>query len=99
MFLGRASGLQTLSRAPLPAVKESMDDELMESTNIYVDNIVEHLPASQSFLENLRELLKSDSVMLRECVKRGGPNLVVAEGLRNSTGLNVLTCQSTMDFF
>lgn len=52
----------TLSRALLPAVKESMDDELMESTNVYVDSIVEHLPASKSFLDNLRELLKSDSV-------------------------------------
>lgn len=62
----------TLSRAPLPAVKENMDDELMESTNIYVDNIVEHLPASQSFLDNLRELLKSDSALKHyENVSRG----------------------------
>lgn len=50
------------SRAPLPADKENMNDELMESTNIYMDNIDEHLPARQSFLDNLREHLKSDSV-------------------------------------
>ncbi|KAI2645074.1 Retrovirus-related Pol polyprotein [Labeo rohita] len=52
----------TLSCAPLTAVKENMDEELMESTNIYVDNVMEHLPASLSFLDNLRELLKLDSV-------------------------------------
>lgn len=60
----------TLSRAPLPAGKENMDEELMESTNIYVDNIMDHLPASQSFLDNLRQLLKSDSVcasVMRMC--------------------------------
>ncbi|KAL1268845.1 hypothetical protein QQF64_034208 [Cirrhinus molitorella] len=52
----------TLSRTPLPAVKGNIDEELMDSTNIYVDNIMEQFPASQSFLDNLRELLKLDSV-------------------------------------
>lgn len=59
-----------LSRAPLPASKDNTNEELMESTNIYVDNIVEHLPASQSFLDNLREHLKTDSVcsnVMRMC--------------------------------
>lgn len=60
----------TLSRAPLPADKNNTNDELMESANIYVNNIVEHLPASQSFPDNLRVNLKTDSVcsnVMRMC--------------------------------
>ncbi|KAJ8409984.1 hypothetical protein AAFF_G00210250 [Aldrovandia affinis] len=38
------------------------DTELMESTNIYMDSIMENLPASVSYLDNLREHLKTDNV-------------------------------------
>ncbi|KAJ8415431.1 hypothetical protein AAFF_G00424110 [Aldrovandia affinis] len=38
------------------------DTELMESTNIYVDSIMDYLPASISYLDNLREHLKTDNV-------------------------------------
>lgn len=34
----------------------------MESTNIYVDAIMEQLPVSVSYMHNLREQLKADSV-------------------------------------
>ncbi|KAJ8404555.1 hypothetical protein AAFF_G00338220 [Aldrovandia affinis] len=38
------------------------DTELMESTNIYVDSIMENLPVSVSYLDNLREHLKTDNM-------------------------------------
>ncbi|KAI4878431.1 hypothetical protein NFI96_003729 [Prochilodus magdalenae] len=55
----------TPSRVPLQREAISTDDELMESTNIYVDNIIEHLPAATSYLDGQREHLKADSVCSR----------------------------------
>ncbi|KAJ8380840.1 hypothetical protein SKAU_G00016180 [Synaphobranchus kaupii] len=63
----------TLSRAPLRNNAASADDELMESTNIYVDSVMEQLPASASYLDSLREHLKADSVcssVMRMCQDR-----------------------------
>uniref|UniRef100_A0A3B1J669 ribonuclease H n=1 Tax=Astyanax mexicanus TaxID=7994 RepID=A0A3B1J669_ASTMX len=55
----------TLSRAPLLKKTDNADEELMESTNIYMDSIIEHLPASSTYLDGLREHLKADSVCSR----------------------------------
>ena len=52
----------TLSRAPLHAEATRADNELMESTNIYVDGIMASLPVSTTYLDTLREHLKADSV-------------------------------------
>ena len=41
------------------------ESELMESTNIYVDCIIGNLPASPSYIDNLKEQLKADSVCSR----------------------------------
>ena len=41
------------------------ENELMESTNIYVDCIIGNLPASPSYIDNLKEQLKADSVCSR----------------------------------
>ena len=38
---------------------------LMESTNIYVDAVIEGLPVSPMYVENLKEQLKVDSVCPR----------------------------------
>lgn len=38
------------------------EQELMETTNIYVDCVMESLPVSPTDIENLREQLKADSV-------------------------------------
>lgn len=38
------------------------EQELMESTNIYVDCVMESLPVSPTYMDNLREQLKVDSV-------------------------------------
>ncbi|KAJ8340446.1 hypothetical protein SKAU_G00350790 [Synaphobranchus kaupii] len=72
----------TLSRAPLRDNAASADDELMESTNIYVDSIMGHLPASASYLNSLREHLKADSVcssVMRTC-QDGWPEFSCCSG-------------------
>lgn len=54
----------TLSRAPVSpggALTDS-DRSLMEDTNIYVDAVVNSLPASASYLAELKNELKKDSV-------------------------------------
>lgn len=51
----------TLSRAPLKDGVTDGDD-LMEKTNIYVDSVMEHLPASEAYLSELRKQLSADSV-------------------------------------
>lgn len=54
----------TLSRAPLSrdiSLKD-YDKSLSEDTNICVDEIVNNLPASSTYLTQLREQLKEDSV-------------------------------------
>lgn len=55
----------TLSRSPVTARISSEDTEFMESTNIYVDSIMDHLPVSASYLETLKEQLKADNVCSR----------------------------------
>ena len=52
----------TLSRAPLRAEATRADNELMESTNIYVDSIMDNLPVSATYMDTLRENLRADSV-------------------------------------
>ena len=37
------------------------EQELMESTNIYVDTVIEGLPVSPMYVESLKEQLKGDS--------------------------------------
>lgn len=55
----------TLSRSPVTSSMSSEELELMESTNIYVDCIIDGIPASPTYLDNLREQLKADSVCSR----------------------------------
>ncbi|KAK0132392.1 hypothetical protein N1851_032733 [Merluccius polli] len=52
----------TLSRAPVEREENPADKELFEDTNIYVDMVLENLPASADYLEELREQLRRDSV-------------------------------------
>ena len=61
----------TLSRAPL---KDGATDEegLMEETNIYVDSVMEILPASEAYLSELRKQLSADSVsaeVMKYCIE------------------------------
>lgn len=51
----------TLSRPPLKS-GESDSDNLMEETNIYVDTVLANLPASETYLSELRKQLSADSV-------------------------------------
>lgn len=55
----------TLSRSPVTASTSTEDEELMESTNIYVDSIMEYLPVRASYVETLKEQLKADNVCSR----------------------------------
>lgn len=55
----------TLSRAPVQKQMTANDTELMESTNIYVDCIVNNLPASPTFMDTLKAQLEADSVCSR----------------------------------
>ncbi|XP_042072880.1 uncharacterized protein K02A2.6-like [Haplochromis burtoni] len=55
----------TLSRSPLKKPMNLSDKELMESTDIYVDSIVANMPVSSSYMQTLKEQLKSDSVCAR----------------------------------
>lgn len=52
----------TLSRSPVKSRMSTDEQELMESTNIYVDCVMENLPVSHTYMGNLREQLKADSV-------------------------------------
>ncbi|XP_061920402.1 uncharacterized protein K02A2.6-like [Entelurus aequoreus] len=52
----------TLSRAPVKREETAADKELFEETNIYADMVLENLPASADYLEELREQLQRDSV-------------------------------------
>ncbi|KAK0136800.1 hypothetical protein N1851_027011 [Merluccius polli] len=54
-----------LSRAPVEREENPADKELFEDTNIYVDMVLENLPASADYLEELREQLRRDSVCAR----------------------------------
>lgn len=54
----------TLSRAPV-ITNQSLnvtDKDLMEDTNIYVDELIHNMPASSSYMTQLRDQLKEDSV-------------------------------------
>ncbi|KAJ8399632.1 hypothetical protein AAFF_G00410440 [Aldrovandia affinis] len=72
----------TLSRAPMENNAVDTDTELMESTNIYVDSIMENLPASVSYLDNLREHLKTDNVCsaVMQMCQDGWPEYNAYEG-------------------
>ena len=52
----------TLSRAPVKRDATPDEKEFLESTNIYVDMIIDSLPASMAYLEELKEQLAKDSV-------------------------------------
>ena len=52
----------TLSCSPVKASMPAEEKELMESTNIYVDCVIESLPVSPSYIGNLKEQLKADNV-------------------------------------
>uniref|UniRef100_A0AAZ3QB26 Reverse transcriptase/retrotransposon-derived protein RNase H-like domain-containing protein n=1 Tax=Oncorhynchus tshawytscha TaxID=74940 RepID=A0AAZ3QB26_ONCTS len=52
----------TLSLAPVKAKATAAKMELMERTNTYVNAIMEQLPAIVSYIDNLREQLKANSV-------------------------------------
>lgn len=54
--------VDTLSRAPLRVETTRVENELTESTNIYVDSIMDNLPASSTYMDTLRENLRADSV-------------------------------------
>jgi len=55
----------TLSCAPVKRRETPDEKELFESTNIYVDMIMENLPASTAYLDELRGQLTRDSVCAR----------------------------------
>ena len=55
----------TLSRSPVQKQMTANDTELMESTNIYVDCIVNNLPVSPTFMDTLKAQLEADSVCSR----------------------------------
>ncbi|KAK0135671.1 hypothetical protein N1851_028469 [Merluccius polli] len=55
----------TLSRSPVTSCMSTDNKELMESRNIYVDCVIENLPVSSSYVENLIEQLKADNVCSR----------------------------------
>ncbi len=62
----------TLSRTPVKQSESQEDRELWEDTNIYVDSLLENLPASTTYLGQLREELKSDNVcssVMKLCVE------------------------------
>ena len=65
----------TLSRAPVGGGYTKGDTELFEDTNIYTDMIMANLPASTSYLDELRHQLQKDSVcahVIQVCAE-GGP--------------------------
>ncbi|KAJ8375234.1 hypothetical protein SKAU_G00058140 [Synaphobranchus kaupii] len=72
-----------LSRAPLRTDTSAADRELLESTNIYVDSIMENVPASASYIDRLREHLATDGVcskVMRMC-QDGWPESSSCEGV------------------
>ena len=52
----------TLLRAPLRAKASHQGNEFMESTNIYVDNVIDNLPVSTTYMDMLRENLRAGNV-------------------------------------
>ncbi len=61
-----------LSRAPVKQSESQEDRELWEDTNMYVDSLLENLPASTSYPGQLREELKSDNIcssVMKLCVE------------------------------
>lgn len=55
----------TLSRSPVTSHMSTEEHGLMESTNIYIGYVIESLPVSVTYMENLKEQLKADSVCSR----------------------------------
>lgn len=54
-----------LSRSPGKSHRSPDDQELMKSTNIYVDCVMNNLPVSPSYVETLKEQLQANSVCSR----------------------------------
>ena len=52
----------TLSRSPVSSHLSTEEQGLMEDTNIYGDYVIESLPVSSTYMNNLKEQLKADSV-------------------------------------
>ena len=54
----------TLSQAPVTQCTSlsSSDRDLMEDISIYVDGVLENVPASSTYLAELRQRLKADGV-------------------------------------
>lgn len=62
----------TLSCTPVLSSGRRADGELMEDTNIYVNTLIENLPASDHYRRELREQLGAESVcseLLRHCIE------------------------------
>lgn len=52
----------TLSRAQLKDSRITDGDSLMEETNVYADTVITSLPDSETYLSELRDQLRADSV-------------------------------------
>ncbi|XP_027869193.1 uncharacterized protein K02A2.6-like [Xiphophorus couchianus] len=55
----------TLSRAPMIENLSTTEAKLVDDSNIYVDNVIQNLPASTGYLEELRQELTRDSICAR----------------------------------
>ena len=71
----------TLSRAPIPE-QTSADRQLETDAEMYVQQVIDSLPASERRLEELRNLQKEDSVckQVREYCLNGWPARCQVEG-------------------
>ncbi|XP_060798261.1 uncharacterized protein K02A2.6-like [Neoarius graeffei] len=54
-----------LSQTPVKSGATPEEEDFLEDTNIYADSVMNNLPASSTYLEELREQLKRDSVCAR----------------------------------
>lgn len=64
----------TLSQAPVHQTQNlsRTDKSLIEDTNIYVDSITDNVAASPEYLNELRELLKTDNTCASYAAVPGG---------------------------
>lgn len=91
----------TLSRSPVSQNSSSKltDNDLMEDTNIYVDEIINNMPASSTYMAQLRERLQEDSVcseVMSHC-QRGWPDRSQLTGPVKAHGLIELYLLYIMD--
>lgn len=63
-----------LSWVPLKDGGTTDGDSLMEETNIYVDSVITSLPASETYLSELRDQLRADSVCAQSRSTDGWPD-------------------------